>query len=184
MNESLSVINRLVYTLSRMKKNKEYSRKEFLQLLGLTTLGYVITSYSPNLPGLNQLPKINPANKPLYNSSIGENPTAAVNLGNEPTPATYPQNEKLSQEKIYFLTHHEVKEGDTSRPVVMITYDDVGTFKQVEMILKAYKNHTPSKATFFSLEKRSCHLPKLCEPSLMMVIPWAVIVGAIGFLVN
>jgi peptidoglycan/xylan/chitin deacetylase (PgdA/CDA1 family) len=155
-----------------MKKSSEYSRRDFLRLMGLTVLGGAITSCSPKSIGLNLIKtenpyiqktlaratpttnsnsptKISPTDTPAHTAVVEEIPTATGNSGKEPTLTAYPQIGKFTQDKINFLTHHEVREGDTSLPVVMMTYDDVGTFKQVEVILKAFKKYSPSKATFF-----------------------------------
>lgn len=59
----------------------------------------------------------------------------------------------LSQEEIDFLASHEIHEGDTTRPVVMMTYDDNGKYDQVRTILDAY-NKYGVKATFFFLGEK------------------------------
>jgi peptidoglycan/xylan/chitin deacetylase (PgdA/CDA1 family) len=54
----------------------------------------------------------------------------------------------LTPAEIDFLAHHEVSHGDSSRPVILMTYDDGGRDAYVEMILQAYASLN-ARATFF-----------------------------------
>jgi peptidoglycan-N-acetylmuramic acid deacetylase len=56
-----------------------------------------------------------------------------------------------SEEEIDFIAKHEIVQGDTSRNVVMMTYDDMGSEEQIEQILSAYRPYPDCKATFFYL---------------------------------
>lgn len=55
---------------------------------------------------------------------------------------------RISEEKIKFLSQHEVDRGDTSRKVILITYDDLGNTEQFAKILDAFKKYS-AKASFF-----------------------------------
>ena len=52
-----------------------------------------------------------------------------------------------------FLAQHPINEGNTDRPIVMLTYDDNGSYKQVQTILDAFNNHNV-KATFFFIGEK------------------------------
>ena len=72
-----------------------------------------------------------------------------------PTPPFHPDqiHSIVSQKEVDFLTSHEVHKGDTSRPVVMMTYDDNGKYSEVRQILDAYKAFN-MKATFFFIGEK------------------------------
>ena len=63
----------------------------------------------------------------------------------------YLESNNIPNDKIEFLVNHEIVEGDTSRDVVMMTYDDNGSAEQIEFILSAYRCYPNCKATFFYL---------------------------------
>lgn len=58
---------------------------------------------------------------------------------------------EISQDEIDFLASHEIREGDTTRDVIMMTYDDQGKPEEIESILAAYRPYPDCKATFFYL---------------------------------
>ena len=72
-----------------------------------------------------------------------------------PTPTFSPDQlpDLVNQDEMDFLANHEVREGDTSRPVVMMTYDDNAKYAQVRVILDAYNKHDV-KATFFFIGEK------------------------------
>ena len=72
-----------------------------------------------------------------------------------PTPTFSPDRitDYLTQEEVQFISTHEVKSGDTSRPVIMMTYDDNAKYVQVRAILDAF-NKYDKKATFFFLGEK------------------------------
>ena len=55
--------------------------------------------------------------------------------------------------EIEFLTNHEIREGDSTRPVVMMTYDDNAKYDQVCTILDAF-NKRDARATFFFIGEK------------------------------
>jgi peptidoglycan/xylan/chitin deacetylase (PgdA/CDA1 family) len=59
----------------------------------------------------------------------------------------------VSKEEKAFLAMHEIQEGDTNRPVVMMTYDDNAKYDDVRAILDAY-NRNYAKATFFFIGEK------------------------------
>lgn len=65
----------------------------------------------------------------------------------------------LSEEKIQFLASHELVTGDVTRPVIMLTYDDVGSEQNVDKILKALYS-VGGKATFFINRQQFLLAPK------------------------
>lgn len=72
-----------------------------------------------------------------------------------PTPTFSPDQLSflVSDDERNFIAAHEVKSGDTSRPVIMMTYDDNAKYAQVRTILDAY-NKFGLKATFFFLGEK------------------------------
>lgn len=74
---------------------------------------------------------------------------------------------ELSESEIEFIAKHEIVEGDTSRNVVMMTYDDMGSEEQIEEILAAYRPYPDCKATFFylgdKLERSSKSIQKIVD---------------------
>jgi peptidoglycan/xylan/chitin deacetylase (PgdA/CDA1 family) len=92
-------------------------------------------------------------------SSMGLMPKGQINRG-VPTeflrlrssPPDKPRGENNSEaereEKIAFLAEHEIEEGDRSRRIVLMTYDDQGHRVWIDRILDAYAL-VGGKATFF-----------------------------------
>lgn len=83
---------------------------------------------------------------------------AALNVGYSCNgmPAFFNNNpsfkvDDVQEDEANFLVQHEILEGDTSRNVVMMTYDDSGSPEQIESILAAYRPYPDCKATFFYL---------------------------------
>ena len=73
----------------------------------------------------------------------------------EPTATFSPSQitQLVTPQEAEFLAAHEVKIGDTNRPVVMMTYDDNGTYDEVRTILDAFKPYD-MKATFFFIGEK------------------------------
>lgn len=64
------------------------------------------------------------------------------------TPIEIPTKEVISQAEIEFLASHELNIGDTSRRVMMMTYDDGGSVESVETVMGAAERYG-GKVTFF-----------------------------------
>jgi len=88
--------------------------------------------------------EVRPTDTAIPTSEPTHTPTPDIT----PTPInTYIPN--LTEAHIEFLSTHEVVEGDNNRKVVMMTYDDSGTFTQVSQILEAFRKYPNCRATFF-----------------------------------
>lgn len=92
----------------------------------------------------------------LRGSICGLIATMNVGYSLRGSPTLYKSNPSLKaddvpEDEVNFLVQHEILEGDTSRNVVMMTYDDSGTPEQIESILSAYRPYPDCKATFFYL---------------------------------
>jgi peptidoglycan/xylan/chitin deacetylase (PgdA/CDA1 family) len=105
---------------------KEFDRREFLELCGRGFLGVCA------LPHLKRFDRISRFFQGLDVSSQSE----------------------ISEDEIQFIAEHEIRIGDSSRDVVMMTYDDMGSERQIESILSAYRPYPDCKATFFYLGDR------------------------------
>ena len=72
-----------------------------------------------------------------------------------PTPTFSPDRlaDYVTLEEARFIAEHEVKVGDESRPVVMMTYDDNAKYADVRQILDAFNKHN-AKATFFFIGEK------------------------------
>jgi peptidoglycan/xylan/chitin deacetylase (PgdA/CDA1 family) len=77
-------------------------------------------------------------------------PTKFSHLAN--SPPVKPGDEDTSaaerEQRIAFLADHEIKEGDRSRRIVLMTYDDQGHRVWIDRLLDAYE-FVGGKATFF-----------------------------------
>lgn len=133
-----------------MKKEQEQiGRRQFLKTAGIGLLGTVVAACRPTIlrvSAVGQLENLIPTSISPTSTSQPTRvpPTPTVTFSPDQLPFI------LTQKEIDFLASHEVFEGDTSRPVVMMTYDDNGKYDQVRTILDAY-NKYGVKATFFFL---------------------------------
>lgn len=121
-----------------------------MKKVGIGLAGTALTACQPitihfqNLDPVSEFPSSPPSSTPQ--------PTP---IPPPPIPTFSPEQlpALLSQEEIDFIANHEVREGDTSRPVVMMTYDDNAKYAQVRAILDAYNKHD-MKATFFFIGEK------------------------------
>jgi peptidoglycan-N-acetylmuramic acid deacetylase len=136
------------------------TRREFLIKAGIGLFGAAASSCQPLTPPL--LPEdLNSELTPTHSISTpftsNYSTAPALSPTNTLTPKpTFSPNQLpnlLSKKEINFLAAHEIREGDTSRPVVMMTYDDNGTYIQIRTILDAF-NKYDAKATFFFLGEK------------------------------
>jgi peptidoglycan/xylan/chitin deacetylase (PgdA/CDA1 family) len=85
-----------------------------------------------------------------------------------PTPAfSYDHlSQLLSDEEIDFLTSHEVIQGDDTRPVVMLTYDDTINDKKLNHILDVYAEAKVKTSFFFigiDLQNVATSIPRVVD---------------------
>lgn len=128
------------------------SRREFLKKGGIGLAGL-------SLYACQRLVESEPTSTPVplhtHTSPATATKTTAPTQTPKPTPTFSPTqlSDLVTPNEIEFLTAHEIKEGDTSRPVVMMTYDDTGSYKDVRTILDAFKSHN-MKASFFYIGEK------------------------------
>lgn len=124
-------------------------RRRFIKEAMIGLLGAVTAACQPNRVRTSFLNENTP-------TSIVPTPTSQPTLV-LPTPtSTFSPDQLpviLSQEEVDFLSSHEITEGDISRPVMLMTYDDNGKYDQVRTILDAY-NKYGVKTTFFFLGEK------------------------------
>lgn len=63
--------------------------------------------------------------------------------------ALRPRGESVSMDEKEFIALYEVSHGDTSRKVVLMTYDDFNSHANIETILDAYRDHGLKTSFFF-----------------------------------
>jgi peptidoglycan/xylan/chitin deacetylase (PgdA/CDA1 family) len=117
---------------------KKINRRNFIKGLGIAAAGSFLASCKPF-----EINNVVPPDETIKSTSTVK-PTVAPT----PTPSQVPTPAQTKEE---FLATHGILSGDTNRNVVLMTYDDQGTYVQVEQILAAYRSHPKSKATFFFL---------------------------------
>lgn len=128
------------------------SRREFFKHAGIGLAGFALSgcqqenlSSAAQALNLTKTPASNPTATATSSPTQTLSPTATFHPSQFPGLVT-------PQEADFFATH-EVRIGDTSRPVVMMTYDDNGTYDEVRTILDAYKAFN-MKATFFFIGEK------------------------------
>jgi peptidoglycan-N-acetylmuramic acid deacetylase len=136
------------------------TRREFLIKAGIGLVGAAATACKPlTTPSQPERLKTHTSQTPETNISIPSNTSTALTpsptRAPTPTPTFSPGQlpSLLSEREINFLAAHEIREGDTSRPVVMMTYDDNAKYIQVRTILDAF-NKYDAKASFFFLGEK------------------------------
>ncbi len=136
------------------------SRRAFLRAGGASALAVALAACTPSpppSPTATMLPSLTPS--PLPPATSTPQPTATF------SPDQLPG--LVSAEEAAFLASHEVLRGDTSRPVMLMTYDDVAKLVDVEKILAGYKQVPGALATFFwigeSIEPSSKVVRRIAE---------------------
>jgi peptidoglycan-N-acetylmuramic acid deacetylase len=144
----------------KQSKTKTITRREFLIKAGIGIAGVFANSCQPRAFPF-------PTQELISESTLmTESPTPiisdyakapSVSPIEVPTPLPTFSPDQLpgliSEREINFLAAHEIREGDTTRPVVMMTYDDNAKYIQVRTILDAF-NKYDAKATFFFLGEK------------------------------
>lgn len=76
-----------------------------------------------------------------------------------PTPAVIAPRPNIPADEIAFLASHELIDGDTSRKVVLMTYDDILDNERLSYLLDVYYEHS-LKCTFFfiGIDLETCRL--------------------------
>jgi peptidoglycan/xylan/chitin deacetylase (PgdA/CDA1 family) len=97
----------------------------------------------------------NPTSSPTAEATATSTPRPSPTIAPSPTATFHPSQFPglITPQEAEFLASHEVRMGDTSRPVIMMTYDDNGTYNEVRTILDAYKAFN-MKATFFFIGEK------------------------------
>jgi peptidoglycan/xylan/chitin deacetylase (PgdA/CDA1 family) len=139
-------------------KKMRISRRDFLIQAGIGLVGTTAAACQPIMaqptpqdldPQQTEIPAtstINPTNTTPPQTST-HTPTPAPTFSPDQLP------DLLTQEEIDFYPEHEIREGDTSRKVVMMTYDDNAKYDQVRTILDA-NNKYQMKASFFFIGEK------------------------------
>lgn len=137
-----------------MSKEK-VSRRKFLEALSLVGGAALLSSCAP---GLSQGTSTPERRSSSTNTNIPQEtvppaaPTTSTRTPTEtstplsPTPEGKPLG--LTDEAKEFLASHEVKKGDSSRKVILMTYDDMNYHQNFTTILDAYK-YFGVKTSFF-----------------------------------
>ncbi len=131
--------------------NNPINRREFIKLvsgsLATLSIGTVITPV-----------------KGLYPSSSQVQVVDRVNFSDSTPP--YELQPHLTSGEIDFLASHELKTGDLTRKVAMLTYDDVFRNDKLSHLLDVYREHGV-KCSFFiigvNLEDCKATLPRLID---------------------
>ncbi len=124
-----------------------------MKLAGLTTLG-ALAACSPGrepLGGATTTPFLpDDTLTPTRTPRVSSTPTATRTPNATKTPTySYSQLGNLvTAEESAFLAAHEVRMGDASRPVILMTYDDGGKESAIQKILDTYAA-AGCKTTFF-----------------------------------
>jgi peptidoglycan/xylan/chitin deacetylase (PgdA/CDA1 family) len=131
--------------------NNPINRREFIKLvsgsLAALSIGAVITPVKGLYPSSSQVQVVDRANH---------------------TDSTQPDELQphITTEEIDFLASHELKTGDLTRKVAMLTYDDVFRNDKLSHLLDVYREHSV-KCTFFiigiNLEDCKATLPRLID---------------------
>jgi len=129
-------------------------RRDFLKQAGISTAGFLLNACQMQYQ--NHIPTdIFPT------STQTALPTPIATQTALPTHTQVPMatfctdqiTRLVSENEIDFLVNHEVTKGDTSRKVIMMTYDDNGRYQEIRSILDAFKAFH-MKATFFFIGEK------------------------------
>jgi peptidoglycan/xylan/chitin deacetylase (PgdA/CDA1 family) len=128
------------------------SRRHFIKHTGVGIAGMALAACqqtTPSTPLTAETPTL------IATSSPTATRTPLPTRTPEPTATFSPSQitQLVTPQEAEFLATHEVRIGDTSRPVVMMTYDDNGTYDEVRTTLDAYKAYN-MKATFFFIGEK------------------------------
>lgn len=147
---------------------KEYmNRRKFLKVLCLYNVGLFASACQKRIDHLQELE--GGVEYPLEKSP-------AINT--EPRLSTILNPPNISKKDLIdFLVHHPIRKGDDSRPVVLMTYDDVGSPSMIESILSAFRNHQGCRASFFFIGDRL----EICRKSVEKILAEGHIIGCHGW---
>jgi peptidoglycan/xylan/chitin deacetylase (PgdA/CDA1 family) len=136
--------------MASKQPSKNISRRKFIRAAGIGLAGAAGAACQPIVVRVPQSDSKISATQIPATATPAPSPTPFT-----PTPTfeTGQLDYLLTQDEIDFIAAHEVKEGDTSRPVVMMTYDDNAKYAQVRTILDAF-NHYNLKASFFFIGEK------------------------------
>ena len=135
-----------------MPKQKAMTRREFLRLCGAASMAAALAACQRSLSALTQQPSPTGthAPSPLPTTTPTLQPTDIPTETPQPSPTWSPAQipGAVSAEQAAFLASHEVKQGDTTRPVVLLTYDDNGDSIYIQRLLDVLAA-SGAKANFF-----------------------------------
>jgi len=132
-----------------LANSKIFSRRDFLRKAGFGLVGLLSACHASNVD-IEEL--LTPSSTAFQAITVTPRPTE-IPATATPTFTPTQLSSSISDEEIEFLAEHEVQEGDTNRPVVMMTYDDNAKYADVRAILDAYNRHNV-KATFFFIGEK------------------------------
>lgn len=125
----------------------QISRRYFIKKAGLFLIGSICAGCSIENQSLGQITQT--AFQPLTATPK----PSAIPPTSTPTFSPDQLSALVSKEEIAFLIEHEVKKGDSDRPVVLLTYDDNAKYADVRTILDALSRYH-AKATFFFIGEK------------------------------
>jgi peptidoglycan/xylan/chitin deacetylase (PgdA/CDA1 family) len=130
------------------------SRRSFIKHAGINLAGLALSACQQT-NSIVSVSAESPTSSPTAEATATSTPRPSPTIAPSPTATFHPSHisSLVSPEEADFLAAHEVHIGDTSRPVVMMTYDDNGKFDEVRTILDAYKAFN-MKATFFFIGEK------------------------------
>lgn len=135
-----------------MTNQKAMTRREFLRLCGAAGMAAALAACQRTLPdaAIAPSPSGTVAPSPSSTHTPTLKPTDQPTETPSPSPTWSPAQlpGAVSAEQAAFLASHEVKQGDTTRPVVLLTYDDNGDSVYIQRLLDTLAA-TGAKASFF-----------------------------------
>lgn len=163
----------------------QISRRRFLKGVTLTSGALFLESCHLRLPeNLNPVAKttvaptknLPAAASPVPTTSVpatitqipASRPTRAPSLTPTPTPVFSYENlsTSLSADEVNFLASHEVIQGDTTRPVVLMSYDDTINDLKLNHLLDVYAEAKAKTSFFFigeDLQNVAKTIPRVVE---------------------
>jgi peptidoglycan/xylan/chitin deacetylase (PgdA/CDA1 family) len=126
-----------------MNKSETFNRRQFLRMMSGSLAGLFTASIIPSVHHELVINKVQESSR-----TKPDDPVSTWT----PTPGPQASLPAISQEEIQFLATHELIRGDTSRKVVMMSYDDVMDNVRLTHLLDVYQEYSV-KTTFFIIGK-------------------------------
>jgi peptidoglycan/xylan/chitin deacetylase (PgdA/CDA1 family) len=132
---------------------KKIGRREFIRSAGMALISAAAVACQRDALAAPVEPSASPT-PTIFKKTLTETPRPPIVFPTATTMFSPDQiPDLLTANEISFIANHEVQEGDTSRPVVMMTYDDNAKYDDVRAILDALNQYN-AKATFFFIGEK------------------------------